>query len=692
MKKNHYVVLALGFLLLSASAYAQYDVPTNYPTIQAAVNAAPTSTTIHIGAGTYNEAVTVSKQLTLIGAGATTIVTPPSGVGITVAANGVTIQSLKVTGASGSGVYASGVSNLTLTSVESDGNGNGATGSGVDVKGIAGTSVFTGIVANNNHAHGLAIGSGSTGVSVSGGTFTGNGQTGDPTTGGGIIVYANAGTTTSGTSISGTVNSNTNKTAGIYLECDPTGHVNTTTIGATGTTTLNDNGSTSGTYGTGGAAVLVHGPCDHTTIKATSVNHNIVIPTAGLVVLGTDAAGANSPTNTTVYNSTLTGFSLTSPAGTMKATGNAQTLICTTDVDATNGNNIVGFTEGFEVEDVLYHKLDDSQLGLFRGPGTLLYVTPHSGSIQRAIDIVGTYSATQINIQDGTYAENVNVSQAVVLNGQGANTIIKPSSGNGVDVTIAGVTLENLHIYLDAAFNGTFTPTATTNTFSFRVKVKALLQGGYVGSGLMRTTLATSLVPLTQPYGTAPYTNARFNYSGGELVSARSVLTSNSVTDWVLVELRATSNGAAVDRRVALLKDDGNIYDVDGTTAGVYFTVTKATGYVLSHFIVFKHRNHLPVMSAATVPLPNAAAYDFTTSQSQAFGTNPLVTLVGGFFGIPSGDVDFNGGVGATDINGVVGAVGVTTYSVYDIDMNGGVGATDINQTVGNVGQVVQVP
>lgn len=684
MKKVHYAVLALGFALCVTTAFAQTVTNTThaggspYASLQLAINNGATvgGDVLVMTAGTFNEAVTVNKAVTITGAGATTVVTPPSGIGITITVSGVTLQNLKVTGASGSGIYAANVANLTLTSVESDANGAGSLGSGVDVKGITGTSVFTDLVATGNHAHGLAIGNGSTGVAVSGGTFTGNGQTGDPTTGGGIILYADAGATTSGVSIAGTVNSNTNTTAGIYLECDPTGHVSNTTIGATGTVTLNDNGSNSGTYGAGGAAVLLHGPCDHTTITATSTNSNAVTKTAGLVVLGTDAAGANSPTTTVVSNSTLTGFNdANHPAGTMYANSGANTLICVNDVDATTGNTINGVTVGFQVEDALYHKVDDASLGLFRGPGTVLFVTPSSGSIQRAIDIANSpYSVTEVDVENGTYAENVDVNKAIILSGQGASTIIKPASGAPVATTVAGVTVQNFNLYLDAAFAPANTPTFLNNTFTFRTQAKVFLQGPYSG-GVMNTTLLTnSLIPLSQPYNVAP-----FNYAGTETVASIP----SGVVDWVLVELRSgTAAATKTAERAAFLKSDGTILETDGS-AGVWESQTVASGYDLTNYVVIRHRNHLAVMSAASMAMPNASAYDFTTAQAQAFGTTPMKDLTGsGPFGMWAGDANSNGQVkysgSGSDRQVVLLLVGATTptnvissYSAADLNLNG---------------------
>ena len=53
----------------SATA-ATINVPGDYPTIQAAVNAALPGDTIIVAAGTYNEMVSINKPLTLLGANA----------------------------------------------------------------------------------------------------------------------------------------------------------------------------------------------------------------------------------------------------------------------------------------------------------------------------------------------------------------------------------------------------------------------------------------------------------------------------------------------------------------------------------------------------------------------------------------------------------------------------------------------
>lgn len=684
---NHvrsHLLLALMLLVPALFAVAQTtrNVPGTYGSIQAAVNAAVDGDIIAIAAGTYNESVSVSKALTFNGAGqASTIVDPASGSGFQVNAPGksVTFSGLTVTGAPDEGINVASAGSLTITNVTSSNNGTGSDGSGVNVVSVSGASTVTGLTASGNKRHGLSIGSSN--VAVSGGTFNGNGVAGDIATGSGILVKSESGAI-SNVSIDG-VTANGNMSAGINVYATGTGTVSNVDIGQTTIVNLTDNGSNV-SPGPGGAAVLIYGAVDGTAITANATSTGAVTKDAGLVVVGTDELGANSPTNTVVSNSNITGYTGANHlAGTMYVTDGTSTRIGVNNVDATTNNMINGVATGFNVEDALQHKVDDAALGLFRGPGTELYVTPTSGSIQRAIDIANNpYTVTQINIQNGTYAENVTVNEAVVLNGEGANTKIQPATGNGIaDVTVAGVTLQNLHIYVRTAFSPTQAPTSTNNTFSFPVKVKAFLAGAYSG-GSMTTTLNTSgFLPLSQPYSGAP-----FSYSGTEAVASVPA----NATDWVLVELRETSNGAAVSQRAAFLQNDGQVLETSGS-AGYWATTAKASGYDLSYFVVVKHRNHLPVMSAATVALPNAAAYDFTTAQGQAFGTSPMYDL-GGVFGLISGDANLTGIVTAADISDAIAGLNATGYLATDANLTGVTTASDISEMITNLNKASQLP
>jgi hypothetical protein len=75
------VALVLSFSLVNATpvAAATINVPGDYSTIQAAINAANPGDTIKVAAGIYEEQVVINKSLTLQGAGDTTIIKPSAG-------------------------------------------------------------------------------------------------------------------------------------------------------------------------------------------------------------------------------------------------------------------------------------------------------------------------------------------------------------------------------------------------------------------------------------------------------------------------------------------------------------------------------------------------------------------------------------------------------------------------------------
>jgi lysophospholipase L1-like esterase len=222
-----------------------------------------------------------------------------------------------------------------------------------------------------------------------------------------------------------------------------------------------------------------------------------------------------------------------------------------------------------------------------------------------------------------------------------------------------------------------------TNNFvtkSLGVAIKVFLQGPYSGGDSMFTVLnQDGYIPLSQPYNIAPW-----NYDGDENVTAIPP----GVVDWILVELRTgTSPLTTVARRAAFLKQDGSVVDLDGVSHVKFKNITSG-----EYYIVIMHRNHLAIMSADTVSIPNVNVYDFTKSQSQAYGTNSMADLGGGKFGMFVGDNNNDGVISVGDYNEIAKYISQKGYFIPDDNMNGVVGLPDYNFVAGNLFKYSQVP
>jgi hypothetical protein len=208
--------------------------------------------------------------------------------------------------------------------------------------------------------------------------------------------------------------------------------------------------------------------------------------------------------------------------------------------------------------------------------------------------------------------------------------------------------------------------------------IRVFLEGAYVG-GQMSTFLNTSaLIPLNQPYNAIPW-----NYPGTESVSAIPA----NVVDWVLVELRSTET-AVVETRAAFLKNDGTLVDLDGI-GNIKFTSTPEGDY----YVVVKHRNHLPVMTADKVGINfSPVLYDMRTDLTKAYGTNTLKNLGGGYFGIFTADTDGSGTVNAADRSNAWNQRNLSGYYGTDVDLSGTVNAADRSVIWNNRNISTQVP
>ncbi len=200
-----------------------------------------------------------------------------------------------------------------------------------------------------------------------------------------------------------------------------------------------------------------------------------------------------------------------------------------------------------------------------------------------------------------------------------------------------------------------------------KMLAKVFLQGAYNGS-TMNTTLQspTSVLPISQPYSASPW-----NYNGLENIAA---VPANAV-DWLYVELRDGSfNPVAGGKRAVLLLSDGTLRDVDGTAGATFIGAVPG-----NYYLIVRHRNHLAVMSASQLSLPNGTEYDFTTAANQALGTNQQKPLQGGLFGLYSGDFNSDGVISVADFNFYVLQSGVNVYNDADANLDKQVTVADFN-------------
>jgi len=225
---------------------------------------------------------------------------------------------------------------------------------------------------------------------------------------------------------------------------------------------------------------------------------------------------------------------------------------------------------------------------------------------------------------------------------------------------------------------------------NIELDLTVFLEGPYDSiSGEMLPDLNPDQIPLSQPYNIAPW-----NYSGTEYVAS---IPNADVVDWVLIELRDTTDAALatgetmIARQAAFLLNDGKIVGLDGNNGACSVVAPPITD---SLFVVIWHRNHLGIMSASPVTKTDGVyTHDFTTGNTQAYGTDAQKDLGGGIYGMLSADANADGDVNVADKTVWQNQAGEEGYRSADFNMNGQVSNPDKNEMwVTNGGEGSQVP
>jgi hypothetical protein len=203
--------------------------------------------------------------------------------------------------------------------------------------------------------------------------------------------------------------------------------------------------------------------------------------------------------------------------------------------------------------------------------------------------------------------------------------------------------------YVTGTINTTAGEIFGMNKFVY-LKAKALLQGAYASGGLMNDHLRTgtggNLIPITDPYRTAPY-NAVFTHVNNSMpevanaaVFADQTNPNDNIVDWVFVEVRnaVTSGSTLLQTRSALIQKDGDIVDVDGKSQ-LYFKNLIEGNYT----VTIRHRNHLAMST-------NNAGNRYTRMSNLSylynfdFTTADAINLLGSGGGTNTSNYNITGG------------------------------------------------
>jgi hypothetical protein len=200
-----------------------------------------------------------------------------------------------------------------------------------------------------------------------------------------------------------------------------------------------------------------------------------------------------------------------------------------------------------------------------------------------------------------------------------------------------------------------------------------MLEGPYdAARGLMHNRLQQqNLLPATEPYTAAGY---QFVNGGGEQMQATAL--TQSLVDWVIVELRDSADPSVVAySRAALLRTDGRVADMDGISP-----VELQWAIPGSYHVVVRHRNHLAVMTQYTFKVfPGGhVRFNLANPQTGSYGSNSQM-IQNGTAMMYSGDADGNGQVQNTDnILQWQPQAGQAGYKEGDFNLDGQVQNTDL--------------
>ncbi len=224
--------------------------------------------------------------------------------------------------------------------------------------------------------------------------------------------------------------------------------------------------------------------------------------------------------------------------------------------------------------------------------------------------------------------------------------------------------------------------TASFNDISCGVLLspKVFLQGAFLNPNTGEETL------MRDDLRVAGYIDSQSPYNlDATSAEVLAVTGENAIVDWIYIELRNANDNTLIETNAsALLQRDGDIVGIDGVSP---LNMGIPWG---NYYVSIRHRNHLSIVTAATVSLSDTTTtVNFTTDSTVTLGgTNAVVEMGNGVFAMLGGDYDENGQIQNSDTSSVILELGASGYSKADMDMNGQIQNSDINNILNpNIGK-----
>ena len=271
-------------------------------------------------------------------------------------------------------------------------------------------------------------------------------------------------------------------------------------------------------------------------------------------------------------------------------------------------------------------------------------------------------------------------------------------SGELDSVTITGMDQNAQYHFALFEWNGSDT---STNYFSashladsqhtyLLLQLTVFLEASYT-NGFMHTENQPN-VPLHQPYKNTPY--------GFTDYDSLFTLPADSIVDWTYIELRkspvagSAGSGTIRGRALGFIRPDGRVDDT-AVAPGIIVKTTEPGEF----FIVVHHRTHISIMSSVHLLEPDQShpyySYDFTDGVGKAYGTDALISLGNGKWGMYAGRAENLGTaqtIGTDDGAQVWADRNQTGYKQSDVTLDGLVDAGDRSQVWNNRDIASQVP